>query len=163
MTNPVMYTRAQLSQTRAVRTVKRAGVADELILNADIDLFNVSGPVLVTSIFGIVKTVLAGAGIIQFHFADADGLAAGNISAVALSLAATPVNGIISWDGLIAGVPAAGAVAGVLATNEKTWNGPMTLSEGVISITTITAAITGLIDFYVTYIPLDAETVITAL
>jgi len=163
MTTP-RYTRAQLAHTRAVfRTVRRVGVLNEIVMSAEVNLFNVSGPVLVTSLFGIATTIIAAAGTPRLEFTEPDG-GAPVVMSIAGAIAAA-VNDIIGWDGDAGVAVAQGANVGMFAANESAWAGYIILTEGVIRIHEFgdAAATTGTIDWYVTYLPLAEATLITAL
>lgn len=164
MTTPIRYTRAQLTQTRAFTTVRRPGVLDELGADADIDLFNVSGPVFVTSLFGIVTVVLAGAALPRLRFTEPDAGAPVNLSGIHASVDGLAVNNILSWAGTAAGLLLEGVGVGLFSADESAWAGPILLSAGVISLfETGSVAATGTIDWYISYLPLVAATIITAL
>jgi len=163
MTTPRL-TRAHFTQTRAYTTVRRAGVLNELLADADIDLFNVSGPVLITSLFGIVTVVLAGAALPRLRFTEPDAGAPVNLSGIHASVDGLAVNNILSWAGTIAGLLLEGVGVGLFSADESAWAGPILLTAGVISLfETGSVLATGTIDWYISYLPLIGTTTITAL
>lgn len=155
--------REQLFQNRAFKTVMRPGILDEIITNADIDLFNVSGSVIVTSLFGIARTAIAGGGTPNLQFTEPAVPTTTDMSLA--GVLAAQINDVCSWDGDAGGAIVAGAVPGVFLAAESAWAGYIILSAGIISIIEAGGINpnTGTIDWYISYLPLLAATVITAL
>lgn len=163
MTTP-RYTRVQLFQNRTFMTVRRPGVLNEIVDDADINLFNVVGPVAVAALFGIITVAMAGAAEPQLRFIEPD---AGAPVAMSGAMAATgldglTVNTILGWPGTIGGLLVDGASVGLFAADESAWAGYIYMTDGIINLLeTNSVAATGTIDWYVSYLPLLPAGIIT--
>jgi len=159
------YTRDQLYQARTFKTVRRPGVALELG-TATFNIFTIANsPVLVASLFGYCTELIAGAALPRLQFTPTVGVET-PLCAAAADIDTDAIGTLYSWDGLAASqlIPSAvlGAM-GLIATSE--WDGKfIILAPGVINVTDATAAAVtgGLIDWYITYLPLLDTGVITA-
>jgi len=160
------YTRAQLTQTRAVRCVRRAGRAAELG-TAAFNIFTVAnGVVAIRYMFGVCTQLIAGTALPRLQFTPTGG-ALTPLCAAAADIDTDAVNSMYCWTGLVGGALTVSAVIGLLdlAAN-SVWHGSYnTMVPGIISVTDATGvAVTGgLIDWYVIYVPLVDTAVITAL
>lgn len=152
-----------LHQARTFKTVRRAGRAADLAGGVNFNIFNVGGVVLLEYMFGHVTTVIgAGAAVPRITFTPTGG-AAVNLCAAAASIATDAVNTLYVWDGTALGILAPAANLGVVDAGEATWAaGPVILVAGVIRITNAVAS-TGIIDWYISYLPLADTTIIIAL
>lgn len=165
MSAPVQYTRAQLTQTRAYRTVRRAGVAAE-IGTAAFNIFTVAnGVVAIKYLFGVVTQLINGTALPRLQHTPTGG-ALTPLCVAAADIDTDAVNTIYTWTGLVGGTLTPGAVIGVSDLNANAqWSGGLNiLVPGVISVTDATgvAVLGGLIDWYVIYMPLVDTAVITA-
>lgn len=146
---------------RRVRRVGRA-LAVDLGLAA-FDLFEVNaGDILVTHLYGIVTTLIAGASVPRLQFTP-DGGALTPMCAAAVSIAADAVDTIYTWDGTIAGVLAPAGVASVGVGYAGMEVGFQVLVPGVISLTQGVQATAGVIDWILHYVPLDTDSVVIPL
>lgn len=107
-----------------------------------------AGPVLVREIFGVVTTVIAGAGSTLVVTTTATGLAAVTISGTSADLDAAAVGTVISITGTLATAP-------VVSTNQTHVGQatPIYVGPGAIRITT-GASPTGSVAWYCRYVPL---------
>ncbi len=158
-------TREELMQTRALTTLRRPGNAAEWIAGADFDIFTVTGVVIVTNCFGVCTTLIAGAIVPFLEITTVVPVATVPMCALALTLNADPVDSIYGWSGLLAGVLTVGAGVGMqelAATN--TWTGGfLILTDGVINVNNAIASTAGIIDWFITFIPMSADGDITIL
>lgn len=156
--------RTQLFQTRAFRTVRRPGLPADLAAGVNFNIFNVSGVILVQYMFGHVTTVIgAGAAVPLIAFTPTGG-AAVPLCTVAVDISTDAVNTIYTWSGLIGGVltPSIQIGAADLAATAQWSGGMLILVGGIIRITNAVAS-TGIIDWYISYLPLQDGTIVTAL
>lgn len=158
------YTRAQLAQTRAYRTVRRPGLFTD-IDGTGANLFTITGgPVLVYSLVGHVTTVIgAGLAVPQLWFTPTGGGGVTALCDAAASIAADAVNTLYTWTGLLAGLLTPGVGIGHLDLTgaEAGFVSPLTLTAGVISLVNAVTAVSGVIDWYIAYLPFADATVIT--
>ncbi len=158
-------TREDLMQTQALTTLRRPGNAAEWIAGADFDIFTVTGIIVVSNIFGVCTTLIAGAIVPFLEITTVVPAAQVPLCALALTLNADPVDSVYGWSGLLAGVLTVGAGVGMqelAATN--TWTGGlMVLTAGVINVDNAIASTAGVIDWYITYIPVSADGAVTIL
>jgi len=166
MTSPVKYTRDQLYQARQYKTLKRAGVGLELG-TATFNLFTITnGPVLVYRLIGHATELIAGTAVPRLAFTPTGGGAQTFLSAAAADIDTDAVNILYTWDGLLAGLLTPGVGIGHLDLTgaEAGFVSPITLVSGVIALTDTTAgAVTGgLIDWYISYLPLNDTGLIVA-
>ena len=158
-------TRAQLFQSRTFRTVRRQGQYADIDGVGDADLFNVSGVCLVYYMFGVCTTVIgAGLAVPQIQFTPTVGAVQVPLCGAAASIATDAAGTIYTWNGLLAGQLTPGAVLGMSDPNANaTWAGGFTtLVAGVIQLTNAVDAVSGVIDWYVMYLPQVAGSLITA-
>lgn len=157
-------TREALAQSKAVRTVRRVGLAADLD-GTDADLFTIAnGIVLVTCMFGHVTTIIgAGLAVPRIQFTPAGG-AQTPLNAAAASIATDVVDTIYVWDGIAASqmIPSGTIGAGGIAATGDWLGGFVGLVPGVIALTNAVSALSGVIDWYISYIPLTDTAVITA-
>lgn len=158
-----VLTRAQILQNQSIKTVRRAGLAADLVAGADFNIFNVSGVVEVYNFFGVVTTVIgAGAAVPRVQFTPTGG-AQTPLCAAAASIATDAVGTIYTViGGATATQLAPTAALGYADAAETAWVGPWILPAGIIAITNAVAS-TGIVDWYISYVPLVNTTVITAL
>ena len=157
-------TRAELAQSRRYRVVRRAGAyADISFAAAIVDLFNVSGLCAIHYMFGVCTTVIgAGLCLPRLQFTPTVGAVRVPLCTAAASIATDAAGTIYTWDGLLAGVLAPGAVLGA-SDALATWAGSfITVAAGVIDLDVAVDAVSGVIDWYVMYLPIAAGAVITS-
>lgn len=145
--------------------VRRAGIAaTDLPGGADFNIFNVAGPILVRQIWGEVTTIIgAGAAVPRIQFTPTGG-AQVPLCAAALSIATDAVGTIYTYPlGTIAAVLAPSPALGMADTAATGWAGSTTiLVAGIIAITNAVAS-TGVIDWFIAYIPCTPESIVTVL
>ena len=158
-------TREELMQTRALTTLRRPGTAAEWITGADFDIFTVTGVVLVTNCYGVCTTLITGAIVPLLEITTVVPVATVPMCALAVSLTGDVAGTLYGWDGLLAGVLNPSAGVGVMEMQAvNTWTGGfLILTDGVINIENAIASTTGVIDWYITYIPMSADGSITIL
>jgi len=164
------YTRGQtLAQTRLYRAVRRVGLAGDLSpahLTPGTALFTITGgPVHVYALFGHVTTVIgAGLATPQLAFLPTGGGAISDLCAAAASIATVAVNVLLTWTGLLAGLLTPGVGVGHLDLTgaEGGFAAPLTMTAGTIRLINATDAVSGVIDWYIVYLPFADATVITA-
>jgi len=160
------FTRTQLTQTRALRSVRRVGLAADLTpasAGNGAALFTVTGPVLVYALFGEITTVI-GAGLAVPRLQFLSGATLSGLCAAAASIAALPVSTLLRWTGLLAGLLTPGVGLGHLDLTgaEAGFASPLVFGAGTVRLTNATSAVSGIIDWYITYLPLVDTTVVTA-
>ena len=147
------------------RVVRRAGIAaTDLPGGAAFNIFNLAGMVMVRQIWGVVTTVIgAGAAVPRIQFTPA-GLAQVPLCAAAASIATDAVGTVYTYPlGTIAAVLAPSPAIGMADTAATGWTGDYTLLlAGIIAITNAVAS-TGVIDWYIAYIPCTQASVVTPL
>jgi len=157
-------TRVEAAQSRRFRVVRRAGAyADISFAAAIVDLFDVSGLCAVYYMFGLCTTVI-GAGVCtpRIQFTPTVGAARVPLCLAAAAINADAAGTIYTWDGLLGGQLAPGAALGA-SDALATWAGGfITLAAGVIDLDVAVDAVSGVIDWYVMYLPIAAGAVITA-
>ena len=158
------FTRAQLTQTRIYRSVRRPGLYTD-IDGTGADLFTITGgPVLVYALFGHVTTLIgAGLAVPDLSFTPTGGGALTALCAAAASIANDAVNTLYTWTGLLAGLLTPGVGIGHLDLTgaEAGFASPITLTAGVISLVNAVDSVAGVIDWYITYLPFADATIIT--
>ncbi len=158
-------TREELMQTRALTTLRRPGTVAEWTAGADFDIFTVTGVILVTHFFGVCTALITGAIVPLLEITTVVPVATIPLCALAASLTGDVAGSIYGWDGLLAGVLTVSAGVGAMelqATN--TWTGGfLILTDGVINVENAIASTTGVIDWYITYIPMSADGAVTLL
>jgi len=161
-----------LRQEKVVRRVGIGpGVGGDWSPAANFNIFNIAGgPVKITGIWGHVTAVFAGNATPIVSHTPTGGVAA-NMCVIA-GAAAYALNTFLTWDGSLTAVSgvlrASGSVGftqstdsvGLPATAES-WAGPIVAVPGIIRITNGWAAdATGMVDWYLSYIPMiDGATV----
>ena len=157
-----LFTRAELSQTHSFQTVRRAGLAADFVPGADFDIFNVSGVVLVADIFGIVTTVIGGNLLPFLEITTLVPAATIPLGAVVGANIDTDAAGTMyRWNGTIAGVLQVTAVGASDVQAGDSWTGGLVvLTAGVINVNTAVAG-TGVIDWYITYLPMSRDGEVT--
>lgn len=158
-------TRAQLFQSRTFRTVRRPGLYEDIDDVGVVNLFNVSGVCAVHYMFGVVTTTIgAGLALPQLHFTPTIGAGQIPLSGASLSIAGDVAGTIYTWTGILNGLLTVGAVLGISDVNATSdWAaGVITLPAGVINLITSADALSGVIDWYVMYLPQVAGSLITA-
>ena len=147
------------------RVVRRAGVAaTDLPGGAAFNIFNLAGMVMVRQIWGVVTTVIgAGAAVPRIQFTPT-GLAQVPLCAAAASIATDAVGTVYTYPlGTIAAVLAPSPAIGMADTAATGWTGDYTLLlAGIIAITNAVAS-TGVIDWYIAYIPCTSQSEVTPL
>jgi len=148
-----------------LRVVRRAGIAlTDLPGGAAFNIFNLAGVVLVKQIWGIVTTVIgAGAAVPRIQFTPT-GLAQVPLCAAAASIATDAVGTVYTYPlGTIAAILAPSPAIGMGDTAATGWTGDYTiLLAGIIAITNAVAS-TGVIDWFIAYIPCTPASVVTPL
>ena len=160
------FTREQLTQTRQLLTVRRAGVALELG-TATFNIFTITnGPVFVFGLVGHSTELIAGTALPQLEYLPVGGGAQSDLCAAAADIDTDAINTVYGWTGLIAGLLTPGVGIGHLDLTAAQANFlcPLTVHTGTIIVTDATAAAVtgGLIDWYITYIPFLATGLIVA-
>jgi len=147
------------------RVVRRAGVAaTDLPGGANFNIFNVAGVILVKMIFGVVTTLIGGgAAVPQIAFTPTGG-ALVNLCAAAASIAADAAGTIYTFPlGIIAAVLAPSPAIGHADTLATGWGGDyIILVGGIINIVNAVVS-TGVIDWYMDYIPATPGSVVAPL
>ena len=159
------YTRAQMTQVRAYRACRRPGLYTD-IDGTGADLFTIAGgPIQAIALFGQVTTIIgAGLAVPQLWFTPTGGGGVTALCAAAASIAADAVNTLYTWTGLLAGLLTPGVGIGHLDLTgaEAGFANPITMTPGVISLVNAIDALSGVIDWYIAYIPMLDASVITA-
>lgn len=149
--------------TTQSRYERRTGVAGELVLNAVVPLFRVSGgPILVTGCYGKVTTAFAiAATTVQLQITPVGGVAQ-NLSAASGNLSAVAINTTLAPTGALAVAITVevtyGATFGLALTNQ--W----LLIPGVITeIVAGATNLTGVLNWTIIYTPLSRAANVVAL
>jgi len=156
MTTP-RYTRAQLFENRTYKTVRRPGVGAELVNAAEIDLFTITGSPIICSIFGVITgTFEAAATTLQLMHSVTDqdlGAACTTLSGQVAGIHLNPTGGVA-----VAMAIGAGTSVGVHQPTNK-WS----LSVGNIYLLVGGATSTdGVVDWYITYLPMLSTGLVVA-
>ncbi len=152
--------RTALFQSRAFRTVKRVGTTLDLTpasAGNGAALFTITGVVEVVQLFGRVTVVIgAGAAVPRLQFLNSAA------ALVALCVAATTittlgVDTIFAWTGLIADLltPSTIIGSGGGTAAEVGLANSLKFGPGTIRLTNAVSAVSGKIDWYCRYIPVD--------
>jgi len=167
-----MSFRDQVSLTflRQERTVRRIGLGPgaggDWSPAADFNIFQiVGGPIKITNLFGHVTAVFAGANPTpRIDFIPVGGVA--NPMCVIAVAAAFALNSLLVWDGSLTAVSGVLRESAQLGHNQSTdsvgtaatatsWAGPILCIPGIILIDNGGALDnTGMVDWYISYIPL---------
>jgi len=160
---------------RQEKTVRRAGVGPgvggDWSPAANFNIFNIAGgPVRITGIWGHVTAVFAGTATPIVSHTPTGGAAA-NMCVIAVA-AAYALNTFLTWDGsltAVSGVLRASAAVGFTQSTDsvgtpataESWVGTIVAVPGIIRITNGGVAdATGMVDWYLSYIPMrDGATV----
>ena len=159
------WTRGQLTQARIYRAVRRQGLYTDIDGGAATPLFTITGgPVQLIAIVGHVTTVIgAGAAVPNLSFTPTGGGGITELSDAAASIANDAVNTMYQYSGLLAGLLTPGVGIGHLSCDaELGFIDPITLCAGVISLVNGVDAVSGVIDWYIMYLPMADGTVIVA-
>jgi len=178
-----LKTEVDLIMSRQERTVRRIGLGPGIPGDWNpADNFNIfditGGPIRVTFLFGHVTALFTAAGVTPLIAYAPDGAApAWNPLCVVCAAAALALNSLLVWDGsltLVSGVLRETANLGHNASTDsvgtpataETWDGRgITLMPGDIRITAGAGALdnTGMVDWYISYIPLLPESLVAPL
>jgi len=157
-------TRAQLSQPRKFRSVRRAGAYAPDLDSTGADLFNVTGVCEVHFMFGVCTTVIgAGLAVPGLTFIPTVGAGAVPLCLAAASIALDAAGTVYTWNGLLNGQLTPFDALGIADTTITWAGGFLTLPAGVIHLVNGTDANSGVIDWYVLYLPQVAVSLITAI
>jgi len=162
------------SITKATWTITEKG-AVRVGTNADytpggnFNIFTIAGgPVIIREMFGHVRVACTGALLVPLlAFTPTGGGAQTAVCALAAG-AAWPINTMLAWSGLVAGVLTPTATIGhsdalTAGTEGFAAGSVLKLLPGIIAITNATADATAEIDWYITYKPLSTAAIITPL
>jgi hypothetical protein len=125
-------------------------------------------PILVKNIFGVVTTLIgAGAArpFLQLTTNAQYGAVVAPICALSASIANVTTGTILQMTGVAAGLLTVSLVRGKRATGEATglWASDFViLCPGVVQIVNATPAVTGVVDWYMLYVPTSPESRVTA-
>lgn len=162
-----------LRQEKTVRRVgQAAGVGGDWSPAADFGIFTIAGgPIKITSMFGHVTAVFAGANAIPLIT-----YGAANALCVVAVAAAFALNSLLVWDGSLTAVSGVLRATAALAHSQSTgsvgtaataesWAGPILCLPGQINIVNAGGAAdaTGVVDWYLSYIPLTSNATVVAI
>lgn len=158
------YSRQELFQTNTFQTVRRPGLAADLAGGVDFDIFTVAGIVLVSHMFGIVTTVIgAGVAVPFIEITTVVPAATVALCAAHAGINASAVDTMFGWNGAVGTALTSSAVGSLELAAARTWAGAfLVLTAGVINIDNA-AASTGIIDWYITYLPMSINGEVTIL
>lgn len=152
------------------RTIFRTGTnVDFAIPPVNVNLFNIAGgPIAVTGMFGHVTVAFTGALVTPLlqYFPAVTGV--GGVTAICTVAvgAAHAVDVILTWDGLLASVlaPTVGLGHGQSGPVESFDGGYILMLPGVVRMNNAGGAdATAVVNWYMTYRPLNPATVVTVL
>jgi len=151
---------------RQEKTARRIGTNADFTPGGNFNIFRVTGgPIKITFMFGHVTIACTGAVLVPLiQFTPTLAGAASALCTVAVG-AAHAQNVVLMWDGLLASVlaPTAGVGHGQSGGVESFDGGTILVMPGIISIVNATADATAVIDWYMSFIPLTAESAVTVL
>jgi len=162
-----------LRQERTVRRIGRAaGVGGDWSPAADFGIFTIAGgPIRITGMFGHVTAVFAGANAIPLIT-----YGAANALCVVAVAAAFALNSLLVWDGSLTAVSGVLRETVALAHSQVTdsvgtpataesWVGTILCLPGQINIVNVGGAAdaTGVVDWYLSYIPLTQAASVIAI
>lgn len=154
------------TQAREIQTVRRPGEALDIHPANTVDLFTITGsPVLLYRLFGVITTLFgATLGTLQFRFTPTGGGAITDMCAASAALNDTAQNVCLCWDGTLAGTIVVGVGVGHLdlTGTEAGFASPITCTPGTIHLTNATGMTSGVVDWYISYLPLTADGLIVA-
>ena len=157
------------------KTVRRPGLAagagGDWSPAADFPIFTISGgPIKIISLFGHVTAVFAGANAIPLIT-----YGAANALCVVAVAAAFPLDSLLVWDGSLTAVSGVLRATGALAHSQvsdsvgtpasaESWTGPIFCIPGVLNIVNVGGATdaTGVVDWYIEYVPMTPAAVVVA-
>lgn len=155
---------AKRSRQVTVKSAYRPGLAADLGVGATWDIFNVvNGPVLVTQLWGHVTVIIANAAVPILNFNPTIGAGAAT-AIIMVTLDTDAVGTVYIWDGSLGvAAPVETAAIGMAAAGEgqQVAGQFLILVPGILGFTNAVAA-TGVIDWYINYIPCAAEAYIAA-
>jgi len=159
-----LFTREELFQTQAFQTVRRPGAVADFTGGADFNIFTVTGVVVVSHCFGIVTALIAGAIVPFLEITTVVPAATVPLCALAVSLDTDVADTLVGWSGALAGVLTASAVGAMELAVTNTWAGGLiVLTDGIINVDNAIASTAGVIDWYITYLPMSVGAEITIL
>ena len=159
----------------APRTIRRpglaAGVGGDWSPAADFPIFTISGgPVKIISLFGHVTAVFAGANAIPLIT-----YGAANALCVVAVAAAFALNSLLVWDGSLTAVSGVLRATAALAHSQssdsvgtpasaESWTGPIFCIPGNLNIVNVGGAddATGVVDWYIEYVPMTQDALVLA-
>jgi len=145
---------AQQSYQASVKGAVNPGVLADMQASP-VALFRVRGGiVLMTQLIGQVRAAPTNAVVPIITF-DPDVGAAVAVATIMVSIAALPIGRCIQWAGTVgAPAPIAGAAVGMVAPGETTMVGNFVIMvPGILYFTNAVVDTTGIIDWYINYIP----------
>ncbi len=145
------------------RRVRRFGEAIGTDLGtAAWDIFEINGgDILVTHLYGIVTTLIAGGAPVPRVQFTPDGGALTPMCAAAADIITDAIDTIYTWDGALASLLAPAGVASVGVGHAGFSVNYQILVPGVISITQAAGAATGgVVDWVLHYVPLDTDSIV---
>ncbi len=149
------------------RTTLKVSTAVEWLTGANFDLYVITGgPILVRYLFGVVSTLMgAGAAVPQLRYTSLDGTVATVMDLAMATIAADVAGSIYAWDGAVGTQMAPAAALGYADAAEYAWQGLgnfAILAPGTIDIVNGISINAGVIDWYLTWIPLQSGCAVTA-
>jgi len=159
----------------ATKTTRRpglaAGVGGDWSPAADFAIFTITGgPIRIVSLFGHVTAVFAGANAIPLIT-----YGAANALCVVAVAAAFALNSLLVWDGSLTAVSGVLRATAALAHNQssdsigtaataESWAGSILCIPGVIWIVNVGGAAdaTGVVDWYIEYVPQTDDALVVA-
>ena len=147
------------------RRVIRVGAFADLDAVEVVPMFRITGgEVMLTGMYGKVTTLIAAACTLNPRLTPTIGAAITDMAATSASIAADPVDTILTWDGTEAGqiAPAGAGVIGTIGLASFATNFQI-LVVGVIGMNVAVVATGGAIDWIIHYIPLDPNAVVNAI
>lgn len=149
------------------RGIVRIGTNADYTPGGNFNIFNIAGgPILVTNMWGHVRVACTGALLVPLVQFDPTIGAVSALCTLAVG-AAHAIGVVLTWNGTLAGVLAPTAAVGHgqagPASIESFVAGYIMLMPGIILIVNATADATAEIDWYMTYKPVLAESLVTVL
>ncbi len=158
--------RDQLFQGQACNTLRRPGVAADIIGGADFNIFNVGGMISIVYMFGVITEVISAHAVVyQVQFTPTVGPGQVALSAAHATMTGAAAGTILTWDGLTGGALTSSGALGVSDIDATSaWLGNViNIPAGIIAITNAVAGTGGIVDWYIAYIPMLASTTLTVL
>jgi len=143
---------AAQSYEASVKGAYRPGVATDLA--GAWNIFTITGgPIIMTELWGHVTTIIANAAVPILTFVTTLGAVAAATATIMVTLNTDAPGTVYTWSGALAGVPGPAAALGMAAAGETTMAGNYCIFvPGTLYFTNAVAA-TGIIDWYMNYIP----------